>query len=224
MHTSHTYQDPSQLSLFECFSELISDEELANMASFDEGDKPGTSSSHSSSSEDHKKDFGNFNVKSQQTHATMSLASELTMDDDPDFRVAHQASRPVHSGTNNMKSIQHTKETSQISGKVVSTKSGRGNRDKTSSQKQHVKHKTSTNASRLANYLLQHVDGTPMESDHHKHQVSQATCIDRDACEENTEGECKPGDGADSLEWFGFDSEEDLDNFEHFDDEADFPT
>ena len=211
------------MSLFECFNDLISDEEPADMASFDEGDKPVTSSSHSVSSEGHKKDLGNSNVKSQQARATKSLASELTMDDDPDFRVHHQASRPVHSGIDNMESIQHTKETSRTSGKVVSTKSGRGSQDKTSSQKLNVKHKTSTNASRLANYLLQHVDGTLMESGH-KDQVSQATCINRDACEENTEGECKSGDGVDSLEWFGFDNEEDLDNFEHFDDEANFPT
>ena len=191
------------------------------MASFDEEDKPVASSSRSSSSEDHKKDFGSSNVKSQQTHTTSSLASELTMDDDPDFKVHHQASRTVHRGTDNMTPIQHTKETSQTYGKVISTKSGRGNRHKSSSQKQTVKHKASTNASRLANYLLQHGDSTLAESGHHKDKVSQATCINRDAYEE-TKGDCKPGDSVDSLEWFGFDSEEDLDNFEHFDNDTDF--
>ena len=215
-------KDPSQLSLFECFSELISDKELANMASFDEEEDKLVASSGSqgsSSSEDHKDNFGSSIMKSQ-AHTTKSMASELTMDDDdPDFRVSRQASRTVHSaGTDNTKLIQRVKATSQTSEKVIHTQFGRGNRDKL---EQNVKHKTSTNASRLANYLLQHVDsaGPVEESNHRKDQLEEDTHIERDTYEENIKGECKLGDG---VEWFGLNSEENLDNFEHFDDDADF--
>ena len=147
------------------------------------------------------------------------------MDDDPDFSVPCQASsKSLHVDT--LKLVQQSKGTTDSqtsrSSKIVSMKSGGGNRDKTSCQKQTVKHKNSSTTSRLANYLLkQHVDVTPAkESGHHEDQVAQAMCINRDT--NYTEGEpCKPRDNVDSLEWFGFDSEEALDSFEHFDDEAD---
>ena len=225
----YIFQDPSQLTLLDCFSELVSDEELADITSFDEDNKPIASSSHtcsSSSSEDHKDDFDNFNAR-RKTQTTKNLASAQTMDDDPDFSVPHQASsKSLHIDT--LKSVQQSKGTVATTGsqtsrslKIVSTKSGGGNRDKTSSQKQTVKHKTSTAASRLANYLLQQDIITPAEeSGHRGDQVAQSTCIDRDTY---TGAEpCKPTDNVDSLEWFGFDHEEDLDSFEHFDDEADF--
>ena len=223
----YIFQDPNQLTLLNCFSELVSDEELADITSFDEDNKPIPSSSHGSSSEDHKDDFDNFNAR-RKTQTTKSLASVQTMDDDPDFSVPHQAiagSKPLHIDT--LKSVQQSKGTTgnqtSRSSKIVSTNSGGGNQDKTSSQKQTVKHKSSTSASRLANYLLQqqHVDITPVEeSGHCEDQVAQSTCIDRDTY---TGGEpSKPRDNVDSLEWFGFDHEEDLDSFEHFDDEADF--
>lgn len=199
------------------------------MASFDEEDKPVASRSScvsSSGASDHKTDADSSNVKSP-AHTTKTLASELSMDDDPDFSIPHKASRPVHSaGTGNVKSVLHTKATSQTSGKATSDsmRSERGNRDKTSSQKQNIKHKTSTNASRLANYLLQHVDGASTESGQHKDNISSATCSDRGTHEGNTdEGECELGDGVGSLDWFGLDSDEDIDNFEYFDDETDFP-
>lgn len=147
------------------------------------------------------------------------------MDDDPDFSIPRQASsKSLHIDT--LKSVQQSKGTTDSqtsrSSKIVSTKSGGGNRDKTSCQKQTIKHKNSSTASRLANYLLkQHVDVTPAEeSGHHEDQVAQAMCINRDT--NYTGGEpCKPRDNVDLLEWFGFDSEEALDSFEHFDDEAD---
>ena len=226
----YIFQDPSQLTLLDCFSELVSDDELADITSFDEDNKPITSSSHSSSSEDHKDDFDSFNAR-RKTQTTKNLASAQTMDDDPDFSVPHQAiasSKSLHIDT--LKSVQQSKGTVTTTGsqtsrssKIVSTKSGGGNRNNTSSQKQTIKHKASTSASRLANYLLQqqHVDITPVEeSGHREDQVAQSTCIDRDTY---TGGEqCKLRDNVDSLDWFGFDHEEDLDSFEHFDDEADF--
>ena len=214
------------MTLLDCFSELVSDEELADITSFDEDNKPIPSSSHTSSSEDHKDDFDNFNAR-RKTQTTKNLASVQTMDDDSDFSVPHQAiasSKSLHIDT--LKSVQQSKGTTGNqtlrNSKIVSTKSGGGNRDKTSSQKQTVKHETSTTASRLANYLLQqhNIDVTPAEeSGHCEDQVAQSVCIDRDTY---TGAEpCKPRDNIDSLEWFGFDREEDLDSFEHFDDEAD---
>lgn len=187
------------------------------MASFDEEDKP---VAHGSSSEGHKEDSHTSTVKC----ATKSLASAWTMDDDPDFIIPHEASGPAQRVSDNTRSTKQTKATSQTSGKVISTKSRQNDRNRTSRSlpKGGLKHKTSTNASQLANYLLQCVDGGS-ETVCHKDRVShhETTCMDRDTCEEYG-GECKIGDGVESFEWFGFDSEEDLDNFEHFDDEADF--
>ena len=191
------------MSLFECFNELISDEEITCMASFDEEDKPVSQIDSRASS-----------VKC----ATKSVASALTLDGDPDFIILHEASGPAQRVSDITRSIKHTKVTSQTSGKVISTKSGQECLERTNLPKKGVKHRTA-NASRLANYLLQHVDSTPTGSVHkHKDQVSHQTVyVDRDTCKESG-GECEPGN---SMEWFGLNSEEDLDEFEHFDDGAD---
>ena len=206
--------------MFECFNELISDEEIADVSSFNQEHLPDSSHTCSSSSEDHKKDCGSSDVNSR-TCTTKRVASGLTMDDDPDFAMP-KLSGPAQGRSDNTRSIQlGTKATSQASGKVKSTKSGQESQDRSKVQKQSAKRKTSTNASRLANYFLQNMDSAPAKSIHHQHQLShETTCIDKDAIEESG-NECK-GDSVDSLEWFGLNTEEDLQGFEQFDDETDF--
>ena len=196
--------------MFECFSELISDEELADVTSFDDT-RPSLASTR-------EQDSG-ISIAKSEGYARNEVASVSTVDDDPDFVIPHRSSGTVHCLT------KQRNVTIKTSGEASKSKRECG--DTTDLQKKsQIEDKTSTNASHLASYLLQSIDSASAgcQTAHQGYRlpcVGETTSVDIDCkfCYE-LEDEFK----GNRIEWFGLNSEEDLENFEHFDDESDFVT
>ena len=83
---------------------------------------------------------------------------------------------------------------------------------------------TTTTASQLANYLLQHVDSAPALTDKNAHRSGQSQCKEilpkeKEACEvfqDDVDLKTVGDFDAQSLKWFELESKEDLEDFDKF--------
>lgn len=233
-------QDSRQLDLFECFGDLISEEELFD---FNEDDKSiATSSSSSSASNQLSIECGGSTLKSVTNKSKSTASSTISsLDEDPDFVTDSRKNsirkfKPEHHHHSvmdekfKMKSVVKpgvSRPTNQI---LANSTKKEVDRTTTSSTKYKMDNlgdkpqKTlSSSASQLASYLLNNVDSAQTVTDNttSDHESKEVVAHCDKVVYEHCVGVSQSGskliidevDIDDRSEWFEFDSKEDFEDF-----------
>lgn len=191
-----------------------------NIATFDDG-SAATSSSICHNIEDNDVNVDNFGGSTSKSVTSESVGVVPPIDDDPDF-VSTTRHRPDQVGGPALAGIRDKK--TRYSRKAASGTEATATVDKRNDHSV-PSASSSTTASRLANYLLHHVNSAPVLTGKNTHRSDQSRCdeilpIEKEAhraCEDDVDLQRTAGDfDVQSLEWFELDSKEDLEDFDKF--------